>query len=202
MRADLALQELLEGNRRFVESRSIYPNQDIDHRRKIVETQQTFAVVVTCSDSRVPPEIIFDQGLGDLFVIRIAGNILNKHIIGSIEYAVKYVNVPLIMILGHENCAAVDITLKNIVTDSCIDNVFETIRQNIGEIDLSQEDILNIAIKKNVDTVINDLKSSSIIISELVNDDKVKVVGAYYDFKSGIVDIINKQSYCSFSLSS
>jgi len=191
MNADLALQELLCGNKRFVELKSIHPHQNDVRRKSTVDLQQPIAVIVTCSDSRVPPEIILDQGLGDLFVVRIAGNILNKHVIGSIEYAVKYVDVPLIMVIGHENCAAIDVTLKNISTQCCMDNVLETIRQNIGDIDPNHHDALNIAIKKNVNAVINNLKASSPTISQLINDDKVKLVGAYYHFTSGKVDIIS-----------
>ncbi|EKE04073.1 MAG: hypothetical protein ACD_20C00109G0028 [uncultured bacterium] len=191
MNADLALQELLCGNKRFVELKSIHPHQNDVRRKSTVDLQQPIAVVVTCSDSRVPPEIILDQGLGDLFVVRIAGNILNKHVIGSIEYAVKYVDVPLIMVIGHENCAAIDVTLKNISTQCCMDNVLETIRQNVGDIDPNQHDALNIAIKKNVNAVINNLKASSPTILQLINDNKVKLVGAYYHFTSGIVDIIS-----------
>ena len=94
-----AIERLLEGNKRFVSSEMIYPNQTPQRRSQLLKSQCPFAVILGCSDSRVPPEIIFDQGLGDLFVIRVAGNILDDVVLGSIEYAVQYLRTPLVMVL-------------------------------------------------------------------------------------------------------
>lgn len=190
MQLDLAIQKLLDGNKRYMESKQIHPNQDIIHRAETVNIQNPFALVITCSDSRVSPEILFDQGLGDLFVVRIAGNILNEHVIGTIEYAVKYLNIPLILVLGHENCAAIDTTLQNIKTHSCMDKIFETLNQNIGQIDKNHEDVLNIAIKKNVSAVICQLKSLSNIVLESANNNDLRILGGYYSLRTGKVDII------------
>ena len=190
MSAELALQQLLNGNKRFITDKSLHPNQDIKRRSELKKGQNPVALILSCYDSRITPEIIFDQGLGDLFILRTAGNVLNTHIIGSIEYAVKYLQIPLVMVLGHEDCAAIDFAMKNINTDSNIDDVVNTIRQNIGQIDMDQENFLDIAAKKNVQVVIDQLKSLSPIIFRLINAKQLKIVGGYYNLKSGKVDII------------
>ena len=105
---DQALTQLLRGNERFVAGWPDHPNQSARRRREVSDSgQQPFAIILSCSDSRVPPEIIFDQGLGDLFVIRVAGNIIDDAILGTIEYAVEHVHAPLVMVLGHDKCGAV-----------------------------------------------------------------------------------------------
>lgn len=182
MNGRLALEKLIEGNKRFVDSKSIYPNQDKKRRLETLEAQNPFAVVITCSDSRVCPEILFDQGIGDLFIIRTAGNVLDDHVLGSVEYAVKYVNVGLIVVLGHENCAAIDTAIKNIITDSHMDKVLETIKENIGS---DHGNILCNAVRTNVNTVIKQLK-----LSPVLSEKSPDIIGAFYNLESGIVDII------------
>ena len=107
-----ALKILMDGNQRFVEHKSIHPNRCDETRASLLEKQKPFAVIVSCSDSRVPTEIIFDVGLGDVFVIRTAGHVLCNEVMGSIEYAVQSLGCKLIMILGHDNCGAIKSALK------------------------------------------------------------------------------------------
>ena len=117
--ADQALAALTEGNRRFAEGRVLHAHQAADWRSHLIGGQQPFAVIVACSDSRVPPELVFDQGLGDLFVIRVAGNIIDANVIGSIGYAVRHLKTPLVVVMGHEGCGAVTAALQAV--DGCGD---------------------------------------------------------------------------------
>src|SRR5262245_58593416 len=107
MSGDQALQQLLEGHRRYVTGNPLHPHQTAVHRAAIAQHQHPIAIIFGCSDSRVPVEIIFDQGLGDLFVIRLSGHVLTDAALGSIEYAVEELGVPLVMVLGHQRCGAV-----------------------------------------------------------------------------------------------
>ena len=104
---DLALQRLLDGNARYASGHSAHPHQTVARRVEVAKGQHPIAAIVTCSDSRVAPELYFDQGLGDLFVVRDAGNVINDHVIGSLEYAVEHLHVSVILVIGHEKCGAV-----------------------------------------------------------------------------------------------
>jgi carbonic anhydrase len=108
---DQALQELMIGNERYVRSQPKHPRQSRARQSEVASGQQPFGIILTCADSRVSPEFIFDQGLGDLFVVRVAGNIINDAILGSIEYAAAYLHTPLLVVLGHSNCGAVSATV-------------------------------------------------------------------------------------------
>ena len=102
-----AMEKLIDGNDRFVQGKSIHPHESADYRESLAKEQHPFATVLTCSDSRVTPVLIFDQGIGDLFVIRVAGNVIDEDVAGSIEYAVDHLGAKLLVVLGHENCGAV-----------------------------------------------------------------------------------------------
>ena len=110
----VALDRLMAGNQRFVDAQMQHPDQDPEHRLRLAQGQQPFATILTCSDSRLPPELLFDQGLGDLFVARVAGNIVDAALLGSVEYAVGHLGTPLIVVIGHEKCGAVAATLESI----------------------------------------------------------------------------------------
>jgi len=105
--ADEALALLMAGNRRHVSDKHAHPNRSASRRVQVIERQEPFAVILGCADSRVPTTVVFDQGIGDLFVVRIAGNIVDDFVLGSIEYAVEYLHVPLVMVLGHSRCGAI-----------------------------------------------------------------------------------------------
>src|SRR5262249_39949150 len=109
--ADEALAKLMDGNKRYASSHSLHPHQSAGRRHELEATQHPFACILSCSDSRVPPEVVFDEGLGDLFVVRVAGNIVDSAVTGSIEYAVEHLGTPLVLVMGHEKCGAVQATL-------------------------------------------------------------------------------------------
>src|SRR5512139_387673 len=126
---DQALTHLLRGNERFIAGWPDHPNQSARRRREVSDAgQQPYAIILSCADSRVPPEIIFDQGLGDVFVIRVAGNVLDDVILGTIEYAVEHMHTPLVMVLGHDKCGAVTAAVEHVPTHSHVEAVLEALQ--------------------------------------------------------------------------
>jgi carbonic anhydrase len=188
--ADQALTMLMEGNERFVNRKLLHPNQSLERRREVAQSQRPFAVVLGCSDSRVPPEVIFDQGIGDLFVIRIAGNILNDGILGSMEYAVEHLGTSLIMVLGHQRCGAVEATVKAAEAPGHIPALLTAIRPAVEEGKGRPGDLLENAIRANVRRVVSQLKDSRPILAEEVHQGHLRVVGAHYDLESGRVEVL------------
>ena len=192
--ADQALAELLDGNRRFVTAKRTYPDQSIQVRRELSTAQKPFAVVLTCSDSRVPPEVVFDQGLGDLFVVRLAGNIVDQAVRGSIEYAVEEFCTPLIMVLGHQNCGAVAATLKTLQPPfttpagevgtlvAAIAPAVEAAKGRPGE-------LLDNAVRANASQSADQLRATSELTTSL-DSLAVKIVVGYYSLQDGTVSII------------
>lgn len=179
---EIALKRLMNGNERFAQEKAIHPIDSSFRREATVEKQRPFAVILGCADSRTPPEIIFDQGLGDLFVIRVAGNVLDPLVLDSIEYSIIYNKSSLVMVLGHENCGAVSAVLENNVKD--IPTVASLIEPNIRSTK-SVED----AVKANVVATANKLKNSP-VLAKFIETGKVGVVGAYYSLRTGKVDLV------------
>lgn len=191
---DEALQKLMDGNKRFVESNLIKKDIGDTKRKELLKGQKPFAIVVTCSDSRVPPELLFDQGLGDIFVIRVAGNVVAPIELGSIEYGAEHLNAPLLFILGHSKCGAVTATvdakgepegnigaiLKKIMPAA------EKAKKKGG----TKEEIVETAIKENVKDVYNDVMKKSSIVKHLVQEGKLKIVGGEYMLSTGKVEMI------------
>jgi carbonic anhydrase len=171
-----------------------YPNQTEDRRTIVARTQHPIAVVVGCSDSRVAPELAFDQGLGDLFVIRVAGNVLDDHAVGSVEYALEELKAPLVVVLGHERCGAVKATLdlSNAGGEAPghIQSLVKAIQPAVDQAKTQSGDVLDIAVIANVGNAVGQLKNSQPIIQEFVHDQKVRVVGARYDLETGEVAIV------------
>jgi len=195
--ADMALQtsfgKLINGNNRFSHLRPVHPNEDLQHLRDAAKEQHPFAVVVCCADSRVSPELIFDQGMGDLFVIRTAGHILGGLEIGSIEYAVEHLAVKLIVVMGHENCGAVKAFIEKSETPGHIKDIVDSLKQE-KEISAIPENAINRlddCVKANVVHGINQLKTQSAIIREKLEKGELQVVGVRYDlddFKISTID--------------
>lgn len=195
--ADEALQRLMEGNARFVKNQmSGQKLCDLATRQSLSKGQQPYAVILTCSDSRVPPEIVFDKGLGEIFVIRVAGNVTDPVVLGSIEYAAEHLGSPLIMVLGHERCgavtAAVDIKGKpegNIgaILKKISPAVKQAKREYTGK-DKSQ--LVETAINGNARLAADSITSRSPVIAHLVKEGKVKVVAAKYDLDDGVVTLM------------
>jgi carbonic anhydrase len=185
-----ALDILLEGNKRFVENRRENPNQSNERRTSLTDGQSPFAIILGCSDSRVPPEIIFDRGLGDLFVIRVAGNVVNDIVLASIEYAAVHLHSPLLMVLGHTNCGAVTAAFDETVPEGHLARVTDIIKKSIEEVGDSNIDSLTRKIKAHILKTVNDLKSSEPVLRNLVKLEKLTVIPALYDMSTGIVEII------------
>jgi carbonic anhydrase len=155
--------------------------------------RSTFATVLGCSDSRVPIEIVFNQGLGELFVIRLAGNILNDHVIGSIEFAIETFGCPLVVVLGHSNCgavtAAVDAVVRQIRPPARIATIVDTIRPNV-ELVRDQSDLLGAAIAQNVRSVTSTLQQTQPVIAAARKAGRLAVVGAEYHLSTGTVSTL------------
>jgi len=184
------VQRLLEGNKRFADGKPSHPNQTFERREHAAKGQHPFAVVVSCSDSRVPPEIIFDQGIGDLFVVRVAGNILDDAGLGSIEYAAEHLHVSLIMVLGHERCGAVEAAVKGGEAPGHIKSLVGAIQPAVEKARGEHGDLAENAMRTNVKMVVDHLKASKPILEHLVHNGTLTVVGARYDLDDGQVSII------------
>jgi carbonic anhydrase len=185
--SDSALQKLIDGNKHFTTGEFIHPNQTPERRTKLTKAQHPFAIILGCSDSRVPPEIIFDQGLGDLFVVRDAGNIVNDEVLGSIEYAVEHLGVRLIVVLGHQRCGAVSAAVQGGEVPGHIQSLVEAIRPAVEKARGESGSLLENAINENIAMVVKKLKTSEPILEHFVQDGDLKIIGARYDLDDGNV---------------
>jgi len=189
MDGDRALQKLMEGNTRYVSAKAAHPNQTPARRAEVIEGQHPFAVIVGCSDSRVPPEIIFDQGLGDLFVVRLAGHVLKNDALGSIEYAVEHLGTRLIMVLGHDGCGAVTAVVQGGEAPGHIGGIFNAIAPAVQKAKSRPGDLLKNAIRENVAMVVEQMKSSAPLLQAQAKNGGLKIVGAHYHLNDGKVTI-------------
>lgn len=187
-----AQNRLVQGNQRYVTSTTVCHDDWTAKRAALLTNQRPFAVIVACSDSRVPPEIVFDQSLGDLFVVRVAGNIVDDFAIGSIEYGVSILGANLVLVLGHSNCGAVSAALKGMKFDNHIQEVVNAIQPAIVATKGESEDLLEKAIKANVTIVEEKLKSSKPLLANLIEKGTLHILGAYYHLESGKVEWIDK----------
>jgi len=187
---DAAQQKLMDGNKRYVEAGPLHPGQTAERRAEVARGQHPFAVIVSCADSRVPPEILFDQGLGDLFVIRLAGNILDDAALGSLEYAVEHLGVKYIMVLGHERCGAVEAAVKGGKAPGHIGSLIKAIQPAVDKARSQPGELLDNAVRANVTMVVRQVKSSAPILKERVEKGDLTVVGARYDLDDGVVAIL------------
>ncbi|MGV0102403.1 carbonic anhydrase [Nostoc sp. DSM 114167] len=187
---DKALQELLDGNDRFVKARRRNPNQTQSRLVEIAKGQKPFASILGCADSRVPSEIVFDQGLGDLFVCRIAGNIATTQQIGSLEFGSLVLGTKVIMVVGHERCGAVEAAIKGAQVPGRIGSLLEAIKPSVESSKDKSGDKLENACKANILAQIEKLKSST-VLSELIKAEKLKIVGGYYDLDTGRISLVS-----------
>ena len=176
--ADNALQQLKDGNDRFVNDKSELINVTKERRDQLMDGQNPYAVVVSCSDSRVTPNIVFNAGLGEIFDIRLAGNVVDDDALGSIEYGVAHANAPLIVVMGHESCGAVIAAYNKYTKGTAVEGNIEEIVEEI-EPSIGKDKTLDNAIRTNVTNVANEIKNDQ-IIKKLIDSGKVKVVEAYY----------------------
>ena len=177
-----SLKRLIEGNQRYMKDQLTYPNHSSDRREETAAVQKPFATIVGCSDSRVPPEIIFDQGLGDLFIVRVAGNVVGPIELDSIEYSVKHLGSSLVLVMGHESCGAVTAVMEGKTAD--IEDVANLISPAIKGAKTVDD-----AIKANVRSVVAQLKQTP-LIKKLIANKKLDCVGSYYDLGPGRVEIL------------
>lgn len=186
---EAAQQKLLAGNKRYVEASLSHTNQTAQRRAEVAKGQKPFAAIVTCSDSRVPPEILFDQGLGDLFVIRLAGNIVDDAALASLEYAVEHLGVKYIMVLGHERCGAVEATIKGGKPHGHMGSLTKAIQPAVDKAKDQPGDLVDNAVKANVALAVQQLKGSAPVLEESVKKGELMVVGGRYDLDDGRVAV-------------
>jgi carbonic anhydrase len=195
--AEEAIKRLLEGNRRYIAGMNSNSHRTAKRRAEVSKGQHPFAIVVGCSDSRVPPEILFDQGIGDLFVIRSAGNVIDDIAIGSIEYAVEHLGVQLIVVLGHERCGAVDATMKGGEVGGKLKYIVEAIKPAVEKAKAKGQtshgcDLLCSSVKSNARMVAEKIRKSSPVLTESIENGMLRVAGAYYELGSGVVTLTYK----------
>jgi len=182
MSPEAALERLLAGNKRYVGDQLAHPDRSPLRREEVKRGQNPFAIIVGCSDSRVSPEIIFDQGLGDLFIVRVAGNVIGPIERDSIDYSAQYLGSSLVLVMGHESCGAVTAVFQGNTAD--IEDVAALIKPAIKN---SRD--LDAAIRANIRWMANYLKQTP-CIKRLISEKKIDVIGAYYHLGSGNVEIL------------
>lgn len=186
-----ALKKLIDGNNRFIEQKRKNPNQTQERLTEVAESQAPFAAILGCADSRVPSEIVFDQGLGDLFVCRVAGNIATSEQIGSLEFGTMVLGAKVIMVMGHSRCGAVKATIEGGRFPGQIGSLVNNIKVGAERAERQPgKNKLESAIKANVMYQVELLNQSS-VIGDLIDKKQLKIVGAYYDLDTGKVSVIS-----------
>ena len=196
-RPDEELTDLVEGNKRFMSGEATGPRRRPQDFAALAEGQNPTAVVVSCSDSRVPPELIFDQGVGDLFVVRVAGNVVDKAgfaVKGSIEYAVAELGTPLIMVLGHTGCGAIKAAIQHIdahdTLPGSINELVDILKPVVARVRNKGGDLLANAIRANVQAGVDRLNTLAPVLAPAVKQGRLKVVGGVYDLATGAVTMV------------
>ena len=192
---DQALQRLLDGNRRFIENKLTLDVSEIK-RRQVAKKQEPFAAILGCVDSRVPPELIFDQGLGELLVIRTAGEVLDHAVLGSLEFGVAQLGIPIIVVLGHKNCGALK-TATEVLHDhrkaaGDIEYLVEELEDAVEIGDEETGDHLDKAVRAQIFRDVIKLRSEPVLAPAL-EAGKLKIVGAWYDLEEGNVEVITEE---------
>jgi carbonic anhydrase len=192
-----AWQAMVDGNHRFVSGELAHPRQDIDRREALAEKQTPFAALFGCADSRLSAEIIFDVGLGDLFVVRNAGQVIGETILGSLEYAVEVLGVPIILVLGHDECGAIRATINDVegnmnASGEFIHKLVAQIRPTVLAANAQGKHEIDDVTELHVQDTINEMLTSSSLIAEAVKSGKLAVVGANYKLTLGEIHPIVK----------
>lgn len=194
--SDEAKNLLQEGNKRFVENKTSEKDISLDTKKHLVSNgQHPYAVVVTCSDSRVPPELIFDQGLGDLFVIRNAGNVIDPISMGSIEYGTNHLGTPLVVVLGHTNCGAVKATVDGGKVHGNISSIIKEIQPSLDKAKTTtsnKDELYTQCENENIINSVTKIKNNP-VIQPLINEKKVVILGAKYDMETGKVIFMDNE---------
>jgi carbonic anhydrase len=188
---DQVLQRLLDGNQRYVAGKPTHPDQSVERRSELATGQTPFAVILTCSDSRVSPELFFDQGLGDLFVIRNAGNVLDDHVIGTMEYAVEHLHCGLIIVVGHSKCGAVSAAVAGGDIPGHIRSLTDAIAPALEDVKDAPGDKVDNTVRANARRVATTLTHVEPFLKTAVSEGHLRIVAARYDISSGQVEILN-----------
>ena len=189
--ADEALRELKQGNERFAKGKALSPTRGLNRVKEVASGQHPEAVILSCADSRVPPEILFDEGIGDLFVVRVAGNVSEPATTGSIEYAAEHLNVPLIVVLGHKKCGAVKATAE--ATGPVEGNIGAIVKELQPAVEAAKaapgkRGLVDDAVYANAELVAKQLFTESPVLTHLAHAGKIKIVTAIYDLDTGKVE--------------
>jgi carbonic anhydrase len=184
--SDNALKIINDGNQRFVSSQAKHPHQSHQYMTGLIKEQHPIVAVLTCSDSRIAPELIFDQGLGDIFDIRVAGNIVDDAVLGSLEYAVEHLHVPLIIVLGHQNCGAVVATMAHEHPHNHLNHIIHSLAPATQQAQGSLEK----ATKNNIEIVLRRLEHDA-TLKEKIKSGELKLVGGYYRLDTGQVELFS-----------
>lgn len=192
--ADQALSRLTEGNARYVTAKATHPDQDAAKRADTATNgQHPFVALLSCADSRVPPEIVFDQGIGDLFVVRVAGNVAATDELGTIEYGVEHLGIPLLMVMGHTQCGAVMAVVQGAEAHGNLAKLLAPIVPAAESVkDAPEAERVDKAITANVWQAVADAFANSPVIKDYAKAGKLKVVGALYHLDSGKVDVLGQ----------
>ncbi|HOJ37789.1 MAG TPA: carbonic anhydrase [Ignavibacteriales bacterium] len=188
-----ALQKLIEGNKRYTSQnfkQKNYPKE----RQEQSQAQKPYAIILSCSDSRVPPEIIFDESHGQLFIIRNAGNVADEVVLGTIEYGVEHLNSPLLVIMGHSKCGAVTATVKGGELPHNIEAIANYIKPAVAAAkpnSKNEQELINNTIEENITYQIKEIITKSSIVKEFLEQKKIKIVGAHYNIDTGVVEFID-----------
>ena len=184
---DAVIAELKAGNAHHVKHQYQHPHESLVRQRELIAGQHPHAEILSCADSRVPPEIVFDQGLGDLFVVRVAGNVATDTEIGSLEYGAEHLHIPLLVVLGHESCGAVTAAVQGGEAEGHIATLVSLIKPAVDKSRGLPGDPVANAVRSNVQMVVRQLRSSTPVLSDLVAHGKLKIVGGVYSLETGEV---------------
>ena len=191
MSAADGLKLLLEGNQRFINGKLEHPNQSVERRTEVAKGQHPFAAVLACSDSRTSPEIIFDRGLGDIFVARVAGNVADQVVIESLDYSVKHLGVRVVMILGHNRCGAVTAAVQGHEDEGDVGPMLSELRLAVEASKGKPGNPVENAVRENVKIVMKKLADSP-ELAAMVKSGELKIVGGIYDLDTGKIEMLNE----------
>jgi carbonic anhydrase len=191
MSAADGLKLLLEGNQRFINGKLEHPNQSVARRTEVAKGQHPFAAVLACSDSRTSPEIIFDRGLGDIFVARVAGNVADQVVIESLDYSVKHLGVRVVMILGHNRCGAVTAAVQGHEDEGDVGPMLSELRPAVEASKGKPGDPVENAVRENVKIVVKKLADSP-ELAAMVKSGQLKIVGGIYDLDTGKIEMLSE----------
>jgi carbonic anhydrase len=188
------LAVLKAGNQRHVSAHYSHPHETAAYRQELSAGQHPQASILTCADSRVAPEIIFDQGLGDLFDVRVAGNVAGDDEIASLEYAAEHLHTPVIVVMGHQKCGAVSAAVEGGEAAGHLSSIITPISAAVSKAKKLQGDLVENSVRINVENVVEELRTSKPVLSELVSQGKLTIVGAVYSLDTGKVTWLSEST--------